>query len=612
MLLDTRNLWICVCFSSPGLMSTMELTGRCVLLAALVMSVPHHACSGCVNRVCNPRMGNLAVGRPIQTISQCGSTSPEQFCMYRPDSCVLDCEICDASVSQHAHSPSSMTDSPFKQPLTWWQSAPGTAIETLQLDLEVEFYFTHLIIIFMSPRPAAMAIDRSRDFGQTWSLLMLFSHNCSEVSSLEDGQRCTAKYSSAEPCTNGEVIYRALSPYERLDPYSTDARSLLGITNVRIRLLQPHSCPCPIADANAATPRYAISDLILKGGCLCHGHADQCVPTGGKHNSKTFGKHVVHGKCLCRHHTAGDHCERCHRLYNDRPWRAADGLTGEANQCVECKCNGHAESCHFDESVWLRSGQQHGGVCDCLHNTTGQHCQHCQSGFYRDPEKPSTAPDSCTPCMCNHVGSSYCKPDNGECVCKPGVAGPNCEQCMLGYWGLDEYGCKPCQCAGDCDPYTGDCMIRSESDDNSTAENHLFRTEELFSALSHPDKCICKQQALGNSKVFCNAKYAYAVKVRVLGAHDKGSHAEVDVKILKVLWDNTRLRLSRGSRTLYPESWMSRGCTCPVLFPGLEYLVVGHEDVRKGRPVVNMKSIVKPWRASLSRKVHQLLKTKCS
>lgn len=59
-----------------------------------------------------------------------------------------------------------------------------------------------------------------------------------------------------------------------------------------------------------------------------------------------------------------------------------------------------------------------------------------------------------------------------------------------------------------------------------------------------------------------------AVKVRVLGAHDKGSHAEVDVKVLKVLWDNTRLRLSRGNRTLYPESWTSRGCTCPVLFPG--------------------------------------------
>lgn len=63
--------------------------------------------------------------------------------------------------------------------------------------------------------------------------------------------------------------------------------------------------------------------------------------------------------------------------------------------CVECKCNGHAESCHFDKTAWLRSGQRSGGVCDCLHNTSGRHCQHCKSGFYRDPERPWTAPDSC-------------------------------------------------------------------------------------------------------------------------------------------------------------------------------------------------------------------------
>lgn len=62
----------------------------------------------------------------------------------------------------------------------------------------------------------------------------------------------------------------------------------------------------------------------------------------------------------------------------------------------ECKCNGHAESCHFDISVWLRSGQRSGGVCHCLHNTTGQHCQQCQGGLYRHPERPLTSANSCT------------------------------------------------------------------------------------------------------------------------------------------------------------------------------------------------------------------------
>lgn len=163
--------------------------------------------TGCENQVCNPRMGNLAVGRPVQTISQCGSASPERYCSatYKMDRCAMHCEVCDASVTHLAHPPASMTDSPFKHPPTWWQSAQGVSTESLQLDLEVEFYFTHIIIIFRSARPAAMAIERSQDFGHTWSALMLYAHNCSDVFNLEDGQSCTQKYSTAEPCSNGEV-----------------------------------------------------------------------------------------------------------------------------------------------------------------------------------------------------------------------------------------------------------------------------------------------------------------------------------------------------------------------------------------------------------------------
>lgn len=61
----------------------------------------------------------------------------------------------------------------------------------------------------------------------------------------------------------------------------------------------------------------------------------------------------------------------------------------------ECKCNGHAQSCHFDWTAWRESGQRSGGVCDCLHNTEGRQCQRCKVGFYRDPRRPRTAPDSC-------------------------------------------------------------------------------------------------------------------------------------------------------------------------------------------------------------------------
>ena len=45
---------------------------------------------------------------------------------------------------------------------------------------------------------------------------------------------------------------------------------------------------------------------------------------------------------------------------------------------------------------------------------------------------------------------------------------------------------------------------------------------------------------------------------------------------------------------------------------GVEYIVAGHSDRKQGRLLVNMKSFVKPWKASLGRKVLSLLKKDCN
>ncbi|NXB75002.1 NET4 protein, partial [Donacobius atricapilla] len=437
-------------------------------------------------------------------------------------------------------------------------------------------------------------------------------------------------------CFSAQVIFRALSPpYTAENPYSAEAQALLKITNLRVRLLQRQGCPClPASPAPQPPPslHYAIYDFIVKGSCFCNGHADHCVPVAGFKPVRAAGVfHVVHGKCMCKHNTAGSHCQHCAPLYNDQPWQAADGKTGAPRECQSCKCNGHADTCHFDMGAWLASGNRSGGVCDnCQHNTEGQHCQRCKLGFYRDLRKPFSAPDACKPCSCHPVGSAvlplgprtFCDPSTGDCPCKPGVAGPRCDHCLPGYWGFGAYGCRPCDCARACDPLTGDC--RSSSSDvtwhneappfqavlNESEPTWGWEDEQGFSALRHSGKCECKEQVLGNPKVFCGMKYTYVIKTKILSAHDKGSHAEVSVKIKKVL-KSTKLKILRGKRTLYPESWTNRGCTCPILNPGLEYLVAGHEDVRTGRLIVNMKSFVQQWKSALGRKVLEILKRDC-
>ncbi|XP_061523171.1 netrin-4 [Phycodurus eques] len=592
----------------------------------------------CESRACNPRMGNLALGRRVLTQSVCGNNGSEPYCAYAepgPPCGAAKCARCNAALPHLSHLAGAMSDSSFRHPDTWWQSAEGVESETVQLDLEAEFYFTHLIAVFRSPRPAAMTLERSQDFGRTWHTLQYYARNCSAAFGVPEGKAaasarrgaaCTSKYSRAYPCTRGEVIYRTLPKWESLDPFGPEGQRQLRVTNVRIRLLKRQPCPCQAKDAAAPsetppTRHFAIYDLIVKGSCFCNGHAEQCVPAPGYQPVRDRTNHVVHGKCVCRHNTAGEHCERCAALYNDRPWQPADGLTGAPHECRKCKCNGHAHSCHFDWSAWRDSGQRSGGVCDCLHDTEGRQCQNCKAGFYRDPRRPHTASNSCKPCNCHPVGSmavraasdALCDPANGDCICKPGVGGAHCDRCMVGYWGFHEYGCRPCDCAGDCDPFTGDCVLASDlynSEGNSSESVRIFRADELFSALHYSEKCECKEQPLTNSHLFCTMNYAYVLKVKVLSAHDKGSHAEVEAKVQKVL--SQKVKLQRGRVTLYPESWTARGCTCPILNPGAEYLVAGHADRKRGHLLVNMKSFVKPWTSSLGRKVLTLLKKDCN
>lgn len=243
----------------------------------------------------------------------------------------------------------------------------------------------------------------------------------------------------------------------------------------------------------------------------------------------------------------------------------------------------------------------------------------------------------CKPCSCQPMGSANatfsrswrCHPKTGFCYCKPGVAGPNCDRCLMGYWGFGENGCRPCDCARDCDQHTGNCFNSydnepffnipiggripdlvqtptNESEDEWKWNDH----EQGFSALRHPEKCVCKEKVLGSVNDFCQMKYAYVIKARILSAHDKGTHAEVVVKVKKVL-KSSKVKIARSNRSIYPESWTNRGCTCPILNPGTDYLIAGQEDSRSSKLLVNMNSLVKPWKAHLGKQVADILRTGC-
>ncbi|XP_040264097.1 netrin-4-like [Bufo bufo] len=603
----------------------------------------------CDGHSCNPPVGNLAIGRTPVTLTACGQNVSELYCFYpevqqTPISCSQSqCTKCSINQPENSHLPSHMTDDVFSSPATWWQSAQGVLREEIRLDFETAFYFTHVIMVFRSPRPAAMALERSLDHGKTWRAYKYFATNCTATFGLQDdlneeGSLCTSRYSDPWPCTRGEVIFRALNPTNRIeDPYSPQAQALLKITNLRLLLLKRQDCPCQAASGSQEKPQrfayYAIYDLIVRGSCFCNGHAEECEQAGSAPGSED----AVHGNCVCQHNTAGRHCEKCAPMYNDLPWRPGDGKTGAPNECRRCRCHNHAVSCRFDHNVWLSSGKKSGGVCEsCQHNTDGHRCQRCQAGYYRDPTEPISSPLVCKECSCNAVGSVNgtlnrswkCHPKTGFCYCKPGVAGPYCDHCLRGYRGFGEHGCRPCDCAGDCDPDTGECRNSSDNEHylnipiggripdiidspaNESEDDWRWTSEQGFSALRHPEKCVCKERMLGSITDFCQMKYAYVIKARILSAHDKGTHAEVVVKVRKIL-KSGKVKIGRNNRSIYPESWTNRGCTCPILNPGVDYLIAGPEDIRNSKLLVNMNSLVKPWKATWAKQAIDFIRSGC-
>uniref|UniRef100_UPI0037E92AE9 laminin subunit alpha-3-like n=1 Tax=Semicossyphus pulcher TaxID=241346 RepID=UPI0037E92AE9 len=137
-------------------------------------------------------------------------------------------------------------------------------------------------------------------------------------------------------------------------------------------------------------------------------------------------------------------------------------------RCVRCECNGLADECE----------DKTGRCLNCRYNTAGDRCERCRDGYFGN-----AAQRTCKVCPCpfNTPTNSFaegCREVFGDvqCVCRAGYTGDRCERCAPGYYGnplTPEGSCRPCKCNGNgnnCDPRTGVCKNTLEPGDTNTDE----------------------------------------------------------------------------------------------------------------------------------------------
>uniref|UniRef100_A0A665TFJ6 Uncharacterized protein n=1 Tax=Echeneis naucrates TaxID=173247 RepID=A0A665TFJ6_ECHNA len=452
----------------------------CTVFLPIAVAAVSQSQSDCTWGACYPPSNDLLLGRSrqLRTSSTCGLTGSEVYCTpYQLVGRRMKCCPCDSRNpdSQLAHTIQEVLST--TGPDRWWQSRKEVNPVTVELDLNNLFQLDNLVLSFKGPRPSTMIIEKTLDNGRTWEPALYLATDCerafpgvptSTPLTLEDKYCYTLPSTTVLQHNNAnktQLCHICSFLISRLS--SALFANVSGMTGLRVRMTELGDVPR--LPGRALSRFYALKEMRVMGSCMCHGHANRCLPE--THNYPLSNSIQVNPQCDCQHNTAGMNCERCADLYNDLPWRPAE--EGNTHTCQRCECNNHAQRCNFDPAVYEASGQRSGGVCEgCMHHTTGPKCDQCAPGYQPNPRSRMDRPDACIRCICSTEGTlngGQCDDSSGLCQCKANVEGPRCDRCKRGYYDLSEsnpLGCTKCSCSADgslsdvCDPVTGQCPCR--------------------------------------------------------------------------------------------------------------------------------------------------------
>jgi laminin alpha 3/5 len=212
-----------------------------------------------------PPYFNLAEGRKTTATATCGvdTEGPELYCKLVGANAENDlnvnviqgqfCDVCDPTRPDKMHPPEFAVDGME----TWWQSPPlsrGMKYNevNLTIDLGQEFHVAYVFIrMGNSPRPGLWVLEKSADYGKTYTPWQYFSDSPDDCETYfgreslhpitrDDSVICTTEYSKIVPLEGGEIPISLLNNRPSANHYfnSTVLQEWTRATNVRLRLLR--------------------------------------------------------------------------------------------------------------------------------------------------------------------------------------------------------------------------------------------------------------------------------------------------------------------------------------------------------------------------------------
>ncbi|KAL1517260.1 hypothetical protein ABEB36_001047 [Hypothenemus hampei] len=521
-----------------------------------------------------PPYFNLAEGKNITATATCGvdTEGPELFCKLigsnsdsEPSASVIQggqyCDVCDSNVPGKNHPPEHAVDG--KE--TWWQSPPlsrGMKYQevNLTIDLGQEFHVAYVYIYMAnSPRPGLWVLEKSADYGKTYTPWQYFSDSPADCETRfgketlqpitrDDSVICTTEYSKIVPLEGGEIPISLLKNRPSASHYfnSTVLQEWTRATNVRFRFLRTKNLLGHLMSVARQDPTvtrryfYSIKDISIGGRCMCNGHAQTCdIPDPS--NTRIL-------MCNCKHNTCGAKCDKCCPGFEQKKWRVSK--YDAPFKCEPCNCFGHSNECVYDPEVDEKNLSldvygyyEGGGRCkNCRHNTEGINCNKCIPGYYRPYHKHWNETDVCQPCQCNyHFSTGNCAENSGQCECRKEFQPPNCDSCSFGHY--DYPNCKPCGCYlngtinQQCSPFDGLCSCKENfgGDDCKQCAPGFFNFPECNACECDPvgsdsaqcnqtsGKCTCKVMYSGDKCNQCQDGYFEYPKCNYCNCDIKGT-----------------------------------------------------------------------------------------